>query len=104
MKISWKAQHFVNLNVQILWQAQHFVNLDAQISWQAQHFVNLDVQMSRQAQHFVNLHACSRDSGRAKFFNKGASEPGKASSAERRLRNDLASCWDHGRNVPPNCD
>ena len=33
--LSWQAQHFVNLHVQISWQAQHFANLHAQISWQA---------------------------------------------------------------------
>ena len=34
----------------------------------------------------------------AAFFNtKGGSEPGKASSAERRLPNGLESCSDHGR-------
>ena len=43
MQISWQAQHFVNLEVQILCQAQHFVNLEVQISWQAQHLVNLEV-------------------------------------------------------------
>ena len=41
VKISWQAQHFVNLHVQISWQVQHFVNLPVQISWQAQHFVHL---------------------------------------------------------------
>ena len=56
MKISWQAQHFVNLHVQISWQVQHFVYLHVQISWQAQHFVNLHVQISWQVQHFVNLH------------------------------------------------
>ena len=39
VQISWQAQHFVNLHVQISWQAQYFVNLHVQISWQAQHFV-----------------------------------------------------------------
>ena len=32
------------------WQAQHFVDLGVQISWQAQHVVNLEGQMSRQAE------------------------------------------------------
>ena len=44
----------MNLHVQICWKAQHFVNLHVQIS--LQHFVNLHVQISWQAQYFVNLH------------------------------------------------
>ena len=38
----------------------------------------------------------------AAFFNtKGGSEPGMASSAERQLRNELASFSDHGRIIVP---
>ena len=38
------------------------------------------------------------DARTAAFFNtKGGSEPGKSSSADRRLRNVLASCPDHSR-------
>ena len=36
-----RKKHFVNLYVQI-----SFVNVHVQISWQAQHFVNLEVQIS----------------------------------------------------------
>ena len=32
------------------WQAQHFVDLGVQVSWKAQHFVNLEGQMSRKAE------------------------------------------------------
>ena len=39
-QISWQAQHFVNLEMQI-WKAQQFVNLKVQISWQPQHFRTL---------------------------------------------------------------
>ena len=47
MQISWQAQHFANLEVQISWQrARDFVNFEVQISWQAQYFVNLEVQLS----------------------------------------------------------
>ena len=114
VKISWQAQHFVNLHVQISWQVQHFVYLHVQISWQAQHFVNLHVQISWQAQHFVYLHVqmswqaqykmrCGEiaNARNAVFFNgTGGSEAGKSRSAERRLRDGLGSCSDHSRNRP----
>ena len=38
-----QAQRFVDLDV---WRAQHFVNLEVQISWQTQHLANLEVQFS----------------------------------------------------------
>ena len=110
VQISWQAQHFVNLQVQISCHAQHFVNLHVQISWQAQHFVNLHVQISWQVQHFVNLQVQISwqvqykmrfreiaDARNAAFFNRtGGFEPGKSSSAERRLRDGLGS-WSVGR-------
>ena len=115
VQISWQAQHFVNLHVQISWPVQHFVNHHVQISWQAQHFVNLHVQISWQVQHFVNLHVQISwqaqykmrfreiaDARNAVFFNRtGGFEPGKSSSAERRLRDGLGSWSDHARIVPP---
>ena len=111
VQMSWQALHFVNLHVQISWQAQHFVNLEVQISRQAQHFVKLHVLISWQAQHFVNLHVQISwqaqykmrfreiaDARNDALFNRAAgSEPGKSSSAERRLRDGLGSCSGHGR-------
>ena len=91
VQISWQAQHFGNLDVQMSWQAQHFVKLHVQISWQAQYFVNLQVQISWQAQYKVHFGEIA-DARNAVFFNtNGGSEGGKASSAERRLRDGLGS-------------
>ena len=76
--MSWQAQHFVNLHVQISWQAQHFVKLEVQISWQA----------------FPEI----ADARNAVFFNrKGGSEAGQSSFAERCVRDGLGSWSDHGR-------
>ena len=97
VQISWQAQRFVNLHAQISWQAQHFVNLHVQVLWQAQHFVNLHVKISWQAQYKMRFREIA-DAGYAAFFNrKGGSEAGKSSFAERRARDGLGSCSDHGR-------
>ena len=115
VQISWQAQHFVKLHVQISWHAQRFVNLHVQISWQTQHFVNLHVQISRQVQQFVNLHVQiswqvqykmrfreMADVRNAVFFDRtGGFEPGKSSSAERRLPDGLGSWSDHAQINPP---
>ena len=54
-RVSWQAQDFVDLEVQISWQVQDFVSLGVQISWQAQDFVDLEVQMSWQVEYFAGL-------------------------------------------------
>ena len=96
VQISWQAQRVVNLQVQISCQAQHFVNLHVQISWKVQHFVNLQVQISWQVQYKMRFREIA-DARNAVFFNRtGGFEPGKSSSAERRLRDGLGS-WSDGR-------
>ena len=81
---------------QISWQVQQFVNLHVQISWQVQHFVNLQVQISWQVQYKMRFREIA-DARKAVFFNRtGGFEPGKSSSAERRLRDGLGS-WSVGR-------
>ena len=69
MQISWHAQRFAKLEVQISWQVQdfvnprwkcrfccvrplHFFNREVSILWQTQKFVFLEVQISWQAQDF----------------------------------------------------
>ena len=87
----------MNLEVQISRQAQHFVKLHVLISWQAQHFVNLHVQISWQAQYKMRFREIA-DARNAVFFSRtGGFDPGKSSSAERRLRDGLGSFSDHGR-------
>ena len=65
------------------------------------HFVNLHVQISWQVQYKMRFREIA-DARNAIFFNRtGGFEPGKSSSAERRLRDGLGSWSDHVRIVPP---
>ena len=81
-------------------QVQHFVNLHVQISWQAQHRVHLHVQISWQAQYKMRCGEIA-NARNAVFFNgTDGSEAGKSRFAERRVRDGLGSCSDHGRNRP----
>ena len=76
-------------------------HLHVQISWQVQHFVNLHVQISWQVQYKMRFREIA-DARNAVFFKRtGGFEPGKSSSAERRLRDGLGSWSDHARIVPP---
>ena len=62
--------------MQISWQAQHFVHLHVQISWTQDKMRSGEIAKPRNAV----------------FFNgTGGSEAGKARSAERRLRDGLGS-------------
>ena len=71
-----------------------------QISWQAQHFVHLHVQMSWQAQDKMGCGEIAKARNAVFFNGTGGSEAGKSRSAERRLRDGLGSCSDHARNRP----
>ena len=128
-QISCQAQHFVNLHAQISWQAQHFVNLHAQAfvasaalcEAPCADFVAGAAFCEPRCADFVAgtalcEHPCAdfvagaiqnafgeiADVRNAVFFNRTSGfEPGKSSSAERRLRDGLGSCSDHARTVPP---
>ena len=75
-----------------------------QISWQAQHFVHLHVQMSWQAQYKMRSGEIAKARNAAFFNGTGGSEAGKSRSAgttvARRSRVMLGSCSDHARNRP----
>ena len=68
-----------------------------QISWQAQHFVHLHVQISWQAQDKMGCGGIAKARNAVFFNGTGGSKAGKSRSAERRLRDGLGSCSDHAR-------
>ena len=102
--MSWQAQHFVDLHVQISWQAQHCVNLEVQTCEppcaESTALVKLEVQISWQAQYKIHFPEIA-DARHAVFLKKkGGSEAGQSSFAERCVRDGLGPWSDHSRNRP----
>ena len=95
--MSWQAQHFVDLHVQISWQAQHCVNLEVQTCEppcaESTALVKLEVQISWQAQYKIHFPEIA-DARHAVFLKKRVA-PKLASQA---LRNDVSEMVSgHGR-------
>ena len=74
-----------------------------QISWQAQHFAHLHVQISWQAQDKMGCGEIAKARNAVFFNGTGGSEAGKSRSAERRLRDGLGSCSGHARIMLGSC-
>ena len=86
----FSVQNFRVTDIQQLFN-HHSSYTTHQISWQVQHFVNLQVQISWPVQYKMRFREIA-DARNAVFFNRtGGFEPGKSSSAERRLRDGLGS-------------
>ena len=63
--------------------------------------VNLHAQISWQVQYKMRFREIADARNAAFFYGTGGFEPGKSSSAERRLRDGFGSWSDHARIVPP---